>query len=360
MDKVQKFRKKKVAMLLLYNGAGYQGLQKNPNAKTIESDLLDAMVDAGVIPKEGAEDPGTKISFQRAARTDKGVSAAGQVVSMKIFIDVDSPVEKINKHLPDQIRVIGIKRVTQGFNSKNHCVARTYLYVIPTLAFCPVEKVVREDFRITDDIIAKVRSVLEQYKGTHNFHNFTSGKKPEEASAKRYIMEFSMGEPYVRDGLEFAVMTVKGQSFMIHQIRKMIGIAIAIVRGLASEDAISRAWGHDKFDVPIAPSLGLLLDKLHYDAYNRKYGNDGMHVPVSWDEYSDVIEKFKEEDIFSVIYRTEKKKRKMLAWMSTLHLHTFDEAKMTAAGVQRETSEMHKAFMNVREVRKEKANSVRL
>ena len=35
----------------------------------------------------------------------------------------------------------GIKRVTQGFNSKNHCVARTYLYVIPTLAFCPVEKV---------------------------------------------------------------------------------------------------------------------------------------------------------------------------------------------------------------------------
>ena len=35
----------------------------------------------------------------------------------------------------------GIRRVTQGFNSKNHCVARTYLYVIPTLAFCPVEKV---------------------------------------------------------------------------------------------------------------------------------------------------------------------------------------------------------------------------
>jgi len=36
---------------------------RNPNAKTIESDLLDAMVDAGVIPKEGAEDPGTKVLF---------------------------------------------------------------------------------------------------------------------------------------------------------------------------------------------------------------------------------------------------------------------------------------------------------
>ena len=32
----------------------------------------------------------------------------------------------------------------------------------------------------------------------------------------------------MRDGLEFAVMTVKGQSFMIHQIRKMIGEVVSI------------------------------------------------------------------------------------------------------------------------------------
>ena len=48
----------------------------------------------------------------------------------------------------------------------------------------------------------------------------------------------------------------------------------------------------------------------------------------------------------------------MLNWMSTLHLHTFDESKPTPPGGQRETSEMHKAFMNVREVQREKANSV--
>ena len=35
-----------------------------------------------------------------------------------------------------------------------------------------------------------------------------------------------IGEPFVREGLEFAVMTVKGQSFMIHQIRKMVGEVI--------------------------------------------------------------------------------------------------------------------------------------
>ena len=37
-----------------------------------------------------------------------------------------------------------------------------------------------------------------------------------------------IGEPFVREGLEFAVMTVKGQSFMIHQIRKMVGEGIHV------------------------------------------------------------------------------------------------------------------------------------
>ena len=31
------------------------------------------------------------------------------------------------------------------------------------------------------------------------------------------------GEPFVREGIEFVAMTVRGQSFMLHQIRKMIG-----------------------------------------------------------------------------------------------------------------------------------------
>ena len=41
-----------------------------------------------------------------------------------------------------------------------------------------------------------------------------------------------MGPAMIREGLEFAVITVNGQSFMMHQIRKMIGITIAILQGL--------------------------------------------------------------------------------------------------------------------------------
>jgi tRNA pseudouridine38-40 synthase len=95
---------------------------------------------------------------------------------------------------------------------------------------------------MSESHMAEVNAVLKLYLGTHNYHNFTSGKKFVDPSAKRYIMSMECGEPFVKDGLEFAVITVKGQSFMLHQIRKMIGMAIAIVRGCASRESLEKCW----------------------------------------------------------------------------------------------------------------------
>uniref|UniRef100_A0A0E9RJX7 tRNA pseudouridine synthase n=1 Tax=Anguilla anguilla TaxID=7936 RepID=A0A0E9RJX7_ANGAN len=65
--------------------------------KTIEDELVMALVKAGCIPENhGAEMK--KMSFQRCARTDKGVSAAGQVVSLKLWL-IDDILDKINSHL---------------------------------------------------------------------------------------------------------------------------------------------------------------------------------------------------------------------------------------------------------------------
>jgi tRNA U38,U39,U40 pseudouridine synthase TruA len=40
----------------------------------------------------------------------------------------------------------------------------------------------------------------------------------------RYIISFGTGKKLTYDGVEFLELLVEGQSFMIHQIRKMIGI----------------------------------------------------------------------------------------------------------------------------------------
>ena len=43
------------------------------------------------------------MSWQRAARTDKGVSAVGNVVSLKLMIDFPDVVQRINAALPEQV-----------------------------------------------------------------------------------------------------------------------------------------------------------------------------------------------------------------------------------------------------------------
>ena len=48
------------------------------------------------------------MSFQRAARTDKGVSAAANLISLKLEM-ADDTLDKVNSLLPKQIRVFGIK-----------------------------------------------------------------------------------------------------------------------------------------------------------------------------------------------------------------------------------------------------------
>ncbi|XP_059214039.1 tRNA pseudouridine synthase A [Centropristis striata] len=323
----KKYPKKKVALLMAYSGKGYYGMQRNPGTsqfRTIEDELVTALVKSGCIP-ENHGDEMKKMSFQRCARTDKGVSAAGQVVSLKLRL-IDDVIEKINEHLPPQIRVLGLKRVTQGFNSKNKCDGRTYTYMLPTVAFSPkdYDPANIAAWSVEPETLKRVNRLFALYKGTHNFHNFTSQRAPTDPSNRRYIMEMSCGEPFIRSNIQFAVITVRGQSFMMHQIRKMIGLVIAVTKGYADEEVIERSWGLEKVDVPKAPGLGLVLDKVHFDRYNKRFGGDGLHERLEWDRENEALQAFKEAHIYPTIVETECQEGSMVSWMATLPIHDFN------------------------------------
>jgi len=136
IDAEERKPKKKVAVLIGYAGSGYKGMQINALEKTIEGDIFKAFVLAGAISKANADDP-KKSSLVRCARTDKGVHAAGNVISLKLIVEDPKIVEKINENLPPQIRVWGMERTNGSFSCYQSCDSRWYEYLIPTFCFIP-------------------------------------------------------------------------------------------------------------------------------------------------------------------------------------------------------------------------------
>ena len=131
-----RYKRRKVAILLGYCGAGYQGMQKNPGARTIEGDLEEALYQAGAVPEADRAAP-RRYDWARAARTDKGVSAAAQVVSGRFYVDPPGFIDRLNAQLAPQIRAYGYVRVTNSFNAKKFCDRRRYLYLLPVFALDP-------------------------------------------------------------------------------------------------------------------------------------------------------------------------------------------------------------------------------
>ena len=66
------------------------------------------------------------------------------------------------------------------------------------------------------------------------------------------------------------------------------------------------------------------LEQVHYDKYNRRYGGDGVHEPITWDSVNEEVAKFKEEVIHAEMVQKESEENSMFEWLKTLAYHTYD------------------------------------
>lgn len=94
-------------------------------------------------------------------------------------------------------------------------------------------------------------------------------------------------------------MVVFGQSFILHQIRKMVGTALAVFRGAAPDDAIASALRKEgDVATPMAPELGLFLAETVYSHYNATWaGDNGRDDDDDDDEDDDEVDGGKDEGV---------------------------------------------------------------
>ena len=311
--------KRKYALCFGYLGSRYQGLQINPEAETIEKVLEKALLLAGGISEENFGNI-QKISWSRTARTDKGVHALSQCCAMKLNFPLGQEEEfrrVTNTFLPDDIHIHYIQKVAKTFNSKFCCSGRKYHYILPTyllfeetiitkfmneaqegkegedgktLFFLQNEQIksIREKhlkgYRVSPEAIDRLKTAVNQFVGTHNYHNFTSSKDGSDASANRYITKFEVMEPFIDkgDGLEWVCLSICGQSFLLNQIRKMVTLAIEFARGKASLVSFEKAFDpKTRVDIPMAPGLGLYLNQLFFERYNCKVTENNKQLQAA-------------------------------------------------------------------------------
>ncbi|KAG8624751.1 hypothetical protein KVT40_007818 [Elsinoe batatas] len=166
----------------------------------------------------------------------------------------------------------------------------------------------RRSYRISPARIALIQSALSAYVGTKNFHNYTIQKAATDPSAKRNIKSFVVNpEPIIIEGTEWLSLKVHGQSFMMHQIRKLVGMVTLLVRcGADAPKRINESYGKEKWSIPKVPGLGLLLERPVFDTYNKNQAQKFGREQLDFGKHDEKIEKFKREQIYGRIWDEER------------------------------------------------------
>jgi len=163
-------------------------------------------------------------------------------------------------------------------------------------------------YRIPPSRLARIRMTLALYEGTRNYHNYTVQKQFRDPSAKRVIKSFVVNPtPILINGTEWLSLKVHGQSFMMHQIRKMVGMTALVVRCGCDPARILESYGAANISIPKAPSLGLLLERPVFDSYNRRAKHDLGKESIDFDKFKAEMDEFKQRQIYERMYEDEEK-----------------------------------------------------
>ena len=105
---------------------------------------------------------------------------------------------------------------------------------------------------------------------------------------------------------EWLSLKVHGQSFMMHQIRKMVAMAVLIVRCGAPMSLVNESYGPRRISIPKAPGLGLMLERPVFDVSNKKFKELGKE-PIDFGKWDKEIQAFKDEHIYKRMFELEEK-----------------------------------------------------
>ncbi|KDP27512.1 hypothetical protein JCGZ_20152 [Jatropha curcas] len=259
-----------VALKVMYFGQRFYGFSSEGQMDpTVESEIFKALERTRLLIGEKKE-----IQYSRCGRTDKGVSAVGQVIALFLrsklknvgAVDKFSGeseehneeeidyVRVLNRVLPNDIRILGWCPVPNDFNARFSCLSREYKY-----------------FFWGDNLnLLAMESASKKFIGEHDFRNFCKMDAANVHNYRRHITSFEILPCNMRfEGNQLCEIKIRGSAFLWHQVRCMVAVLFMVGQGLESPDVIDLLLDADrtprKPQYPMAPEIPLVLHSCEFE-----------------------------------------------------------------------------------------------
>lgn len=227
------------ALKIAYDGRNCGGFARQPGLRTVEGEIIRVLQETELI-----EDP-RRAKFRVASRTDKGVSALGNVIAFDSIREIKLwNLYDLNKYL-EGIWFYGLKKVSPNFYPR-HARMRWYRYYLH----------VEEDFDIE-----KLLETCTLFTGEHNFRNFAKleGKKN----------PFRIIENIAIDWLKEDILYLDffAPTFLRHQVRKLVEALKKVGKGEVDIFLVKEALNNPgiRIDLGTAEPKNLVLMNVYFD-----------------------------------------------------------------------------------------------
>jgi len=205
---------------------------------------------------------GEPLKVTGASRTDAGVHALRQVVSLTTGSALDAPrlARGLNALLPDAVRVLDAEVAPDGFDARRSAFGKRYLYLIDGGRVAhPLLRRFAWHPRFLLEATA-MRSALGLLRGKHDFSAFCAapGRGRTPTCTVRSARLVARGE-------QLAIL-LSADSFLHHMVRNIVGSLVEVGRGAQPPSWMAELLaGRDRTrSGPTAPAHGLLLVRVLY------------------------------------------------------------------------------------------------
>ena len=250
--------RRNVAFIVAYDGTDFSGSQRQSNARSVQSDLENA------VRKVFGED----VNVAMSGRTDAGVHATGQVGRFTLSHSI--PIERVhlalNRVLERDVRLTQTWQADENWHPRFSAKSRVYRY---TIFNAPIANPLLMRFvgHVRDPLnVEAMRKSSTRFVGEHDFAAWQSAGSPSGGGTVRNLIQLEVAPGLSAFGLPTIEVEIEANGFLYQMVRNIVGALIEAGKNkLNARDIDALFAGRDRTkSPPPAPPQGLCLVRVKY------------------------------------------------------------------------------------------------